>query len=382
MPSYAQSQLNTDVIALSSGTFKAAKFLTIANQAVQDVLADIDMRSMKRKATLAPNLFDDIFAYGCASDMKGLGIIDVQPQVRRGQSDDWELVTLEEFDRYKLSGRNLIAIDRRDFVDKLMISKPIDDTEAVIDSLDAVGDWEGFGGGGNITADADNYVKGSANLNWDIDATSDTTAGIQNTSLSEFDVSDYKTTGSAFVWAYASSVTNLTNYILRIGSSSSAYYYITITTNNEGNAFETGWNLLRFDFANKSTTGTPDDDACDYVALYMTKDTAKISETDYRFDNLVLKLGEHHWVRYYSKYGWQTSTGTYLENATVTTDVLNVDTDEYTLIRLKTQELMERHLKQSNLADGYLKNYELKRAEYQLKNPSEALSTIQTYYDM
>lgn len=400
MPSFAQSELNTEVTAIVKGDFTSANFLTIANRAVRDVLSDIDLRSSIRSASLSPNLFDEVYQYTCPSDMKGDKIIDVQPQIKRGRYDRWDLVTAEEFDRKKQDlrvdrygdpievkgtqwlGENLVAFSRDDLTNKLLLSRPIDDEELGIDTLDAVGDWEGYGDGENITKDADNYVKGSACLNWDINADGGTTAGIYNDALDTFDVSDYKTNGSIFVWVYISSVTDLTNFIIRIGSSSSAYYYITITTNNEGNSFYAGWNLLRFDFANKSTTGTPDDDACDYVALYMTKDAAKISETDYRFDNLVIKLGDHYNVIYYSRYFWRSSAGTYLEDATATTDLLNCETDEYNLIIEKTCQYMEDHLKHDREADRHAAIYEKKKIEYIFNNPSQSLPLTQTYYEL
>ena len=381
-----------------SGKYTDAVFLERANAAVRQVLGDVDMKSMIRKSALSPNLFDDIYRYACPASMKGEAIIDLVPQINRGRFDDWDMVTAEEFDRKKQDlrvdrygdpiefkgtqwlGENLVAFEEDDLGRKLLISRPIDDKESGIDTLDSVGDWLVFGDGENLTKDADNFVKGSACLNWDISSAGGTTAGIYNDSLDTFDVSDYKTNGSAFVWVYISSVTNLTNFILRIGSSSTAYYYITVTTNNEGNSFEAGWNLLRFDFVNKSTTGTPDDDACDYVAIYMTKAAGKVSETDYRFDDLVLKLGENYDVSFYSKYGWQTSAGSWLENATANTDKLNVDTDEYEIISEKTAELVEQYLRNYGEADRHKMRYNEMIARYIVNNPSRRkLITFQYY---
>ena len=396
---YLQSRLNSDVKARLSATFTAANFLIIANNAANDVVSDVDMKSMIRRSALSPNLFDDVYQYTCPGDLKEDKLIDIRPQLNRGRLDYWELVSPTEFDRYKNEGRddrwgdqlnvsetewlgkNLVAIDTRDFVRKLLISKPIDDDELGVDPLDSVGDWTGFGDGGTLTADSDNYVKGNASINWDINADAGTTAGIVNDSLDDFDVSEYKGTGSAFVWAYITSATNLTNFILRVGSSSSAFYYITVTTNSEGNAFEAGWNLIRFDFVNKATTGTPDDDACDYVAIYMTKDAAKVSETDYRFDNLVFKRGDHYNVHYYSKYPWQTSAGSYIENATTTTDLLNADTTEYRLFFLKTCQLMCEHL-DNGMEDKYEQRYEKALSKYIFENPSQALLLVEQYYDL
>ena len=400
MPSFTQAELNTSCAKKVSGEYSASDFLVIANDAIKDILSGIDLRSSKRKSALSPNLLDDVYQYSLPSDIKGDKIVDIKPQINRSRYDDWRLTTPEEFDRLKenyrvdkygdpidvrgveSTGENLVAISRDDLVNKLLISKAIDDTETVITALDVVGDWEGFGDGENLTADSDNYVKGSASVNWDINADGGTTAGIQNTSLDEFDVEPYKSVGYAFVWVYISSVTNLTNFILRVGSSASAYYSITITTNNEGNSFHAGWNLLRFSFSGKSTTGTPSDATCNYIALYMTKDGAKVSETDYRLDNLILKLGDHYDVVYYSRYLWQSSAGTFLEDATTTTDLINCETDEMNLFILKCASLIEESLKNISEADRLEIKYERAKQQYIKENPSQALVMISTYYEV
>ena len=399
MPTYTQNSLNTSVATKVVGSYTDAKFLTIANMAARQVASDADLRSMKRRGALSPNLMDDIFAYGAPTDIKGNKLIDLQPQIDRGRFDDWRLTTEEEFDRLKSQlgidrygdpisfkrndwvGDSICAVSDKGMVRKILASLPVDDTQTVIDSLDAVGDWVLFGDGTNLTKDASNFVKGSASINWDISNAGGTTAGIQNTSLSTFNLSAFLTEGSVFVWAYLSSATDVTNFIIRIGSSTSNYYTITITTDNQGNSFRAGWNLIRWDFVNKSTTGTPDDDAGDYVAIYMTKDTGKVSETDYRFDNIILKSGKHYDVIYYSKYPWQTSGGTYIENATTTTDLLNADTDEINLFEIKTAEFVERHLKHLKEADILMNVYDKALENYKQMNPSESLPYITSYHN-
>jgi hypothetical protein len=279
-------------------------------------------------------------------------------------------------------GQNLVAVKDENFGRVLLASKPIDDTTLTIDNLDAVEDWTLFGDALNLTKDSDNYVKGSASINWDISDAGGTTAGIQNSSLDTFDLSDYLTDGSVFIWVYLSSSTDVTNFIIRLGNDSSNYYYMTVTTDHAGNAFKDGWNLLRFAMSGKTETGTVDDDNCDYCLIYMTKDAGKVSETDYRFDNIVIKIGDHYDVVYYSRYGWYTAAGAYLENSTQATDLLNADTDEVEMIEDKMAELSERHLKNHGAAKEYKAEYELKRARYLEDNPSEALLETQTYYNI
>jgi len=398
MPNFSRTNLKTKVATKVSGTISDTDLSTILNDAALETLGDVDLKSMKRKSALSPNMFDDIYDYTYPTDCKS--IIDIQPQIKRGRMDQWRLTTEEEFDRMKDDtrvdtwgdpiklnrnqwlGDSLVAVSTDDFVNKLRLSRLIDDDSVTISDLDAIGTWVLFGDGTNLTADSDYYAKGSACINWDISAAGGTTAGIQNSSLTQFDITTYMTQGSVFCWAYITSATYLTNFILRIGSSSSAYYSITVTTNNEGTAFYAGWNLLRFDFVNKVATGTVDDDACDYVAIYMTKNALKISETDYRFDWLVMKRGEHYNLIYYSNYPWQSNTGTYLESSTADTNYINCDAEELKLILEKSAELGERHLRQYSNADNMLKIYMKDIAKYQSTNPSEALVLTTQYYTL
>jgi len=395
---YTRLDLKTSILSMVSGEIKDSDLNAIVNRAVREVLSEIDLHSAKRKATLSPDLFDDIYDYAAPIDLKSGGLIDIRPQIRRGRFDEWRLTTEEEFDRLKKDsrvdrwgdpikisrsewlGESLVAIGESNLIKKIKISRPVQDTSLTIDDLDSVGSWAGYGDGTNITKDSDNYVKGSACLHWDINANGGTTAGIYNDSLERFDISGYLTAGSIFVWAYIPSPTDIVNFKIKIGSDSFNYYTITITANNEGLAFQEGWNLLRFDLVNKVETGTVNNTACTYVAIYMTKDVLKINETDYRFDWLVIKKGEKYEVIYYSKYGWQSNTGIYLENSTADTDYLNYDTDEIRLIEYKGAELGERHLRNHVEADKLLAQYMAYKTDYQLRHPSEAMVITTTYH--
>jgi hypothetical protein len=379
---YTRALLLNDVLTAVTTQDATTNIQIIANRAVRQILADVDLRSSKRRVAMTPNLFDEVYDYAAPASLKGNKVIDIQQQTTgRSKLSDWILTTEQEFDLRKTENDGLICIVDADMSKRIRVSLDVDNDYIVVDEINAVGDWLLFGDGENLTTDTDNFVANSGSINWDISSAGGTTAGIYNASITTFDISDYKTTGSAYVWAYISSATNLTNFFLRVGSSSSAYYYITITTTNEGLAFTAGWNLLRFDFVNKSTTGTPDDDACDYVALYMTKDGAKISETDYRFNNLIIGNGSHYNLIYYSRYLWQSNAAVYLENSTASTDYLNVETDEYDLIILKTSELTERNAGNFEQADRLQAQYEKQMMKYKQNYPSESLTASVSYYN-
>lgn len=354
------------------------------NTGVREAFSLVDLRSAKRKASAAPNLFNDIYQYSCPADMKGTKIISFQPQnMERGRFNSWQKIGEDEFDRRKFDETNLVSFTDRDLIRKTLVSASVNDDGFVVSPLDALtgsGSWALFGDGTNVSTDSYQYVKGSASIKFDISAAGGTTAGIQATNIPTFDLTNFKSSGSVFVWAWITSATNLTNYILRLGNDSSNYYSMTVTATNEGTAFVTGWNLLRFDFSGKSTTGTVTDTACDYAAIYMTKTAGKISETDYRFDHIMVKLGQIFNLIYYSKYPWQTSGGTYIADSTADSDYLNVDTEEFDIIVEKCVERCANEVREDTDAINARRDFREAVSEYRKIYKSEAIQSQSTTY--
>lgn len=356
-----------------------------ANNAVRDVISKLNLRSMKRKATLAPNLFDDIYQYTCPSDLKGLSIIGLQPQTgERDKFNQWELTSEEEFDRRKQTDSNLLAFSDRDLIRKLLVSAKVNaDVRvlAALESLTAEGAWSAFGDGTGLSVDIDEYIKGSGSIKFNISAAGGTTAGIVNSTLPVFDLTNYVSNGSFFVWAWITSATNLTNFKLRVGNNSTNYYEMTATTTNEGAAFTTGWNLLRFDASGKATTGSPLASTFAYSAIYMTKTAGKISENDYRFDNLIVARGKIHNLIYYTNHAWISSTGTYLVDSTADEDYLVCDVEEFDIFVEKFVEHASNEAREYDDRDEAKSNFKEKVKDYRKKYKDESLQLQDTYYN-
>ena len=357
----------------------------VMNFAVREVFAVVDLRSAKRLYTLPVGLFDDIYDYPCPTDLKNLGIIDVVPQVRRSRSFGMTLVGSEEFDQKKSYIKNLISFNDHDLLRKLRISVFVDSDAMVISQLstilDGSGNWTTVGDATNLRQDNYNYVRGNASLEYDIGSGGTTTAGIVNSTLNVFDITNYVTVGSIFVYVYLSDATNISNLVLNIGNDSSNYYSMTATTNNEGVTLYEGWNLVRFDFSGATLTGTVTENECKYAEIYMTKTTGKISQTDFRFNYMVMERGTINNLLYYTKYGWQDSSGNYKENSTTSTDTLVCDTDEYDLIVKRTRMEGDRRLKDINALTLDTQDFNQAVMEYRLRYPSEALMFDQTYHE-
>jgi len=357
----------------------------IINRTARLVSLDIDLRSMKRKAALASKLFDDRYSYAAPSDIKGDAIIDIIPQRdKQWRKKRTQLIHEEEFEQKKTTLEGdvgyHVALATDDLVNRVLFSGNVDDDSEKVAGLDSLtadgGTWVLFGDAENVAVDTDQYVTGGGSVKFDISDAGGMTAGLQNTGLNTFDITNYRDDGSVFVWVYINSITDLTNWILRIGSGTGNYLTQTITTAHESTAFVAGWNLLRFDFASMTETGTVDEDACNFIALYMTKETGK-ADNGYRVDDIVLHTGEYHNILYYSKYPWQSSAGTFIENSTADTDLVNADTDELELFVLKGKEVMFDELDEERKMLRAAAAYREAKKQYLKNNPTQRLNLVE-----
>jgi hypothetical protein len=348
----------------------------LLNRIVRIVLSENDTRSTKRKAT-AIKFFNDEYDYTAPSDLKDTALIDVIPQKLRKSSERYRLVRTEDFDRKKSFNGNIVTVFDADNGRRLRFSGSVDDIPLTIASLNATdsggGTWSAFGNASGVTADTINYVQGGGSLSFDLTG-GGTTSGIVNSTLTSVDLSRYTVDGAVFVWVYILSTANITNFIIRLGSSDSAYHQVTTTTQADGTAFVNGWNLLRFDMANTSDTGTPTDTAITYCALYMTKSSGKTGN-NYRFNFLQIHDGEYAQVYYYSSYGWNTSatSNTFIEASTASSDYLVAITDEMPLYEACGRREFFKELREYDQYKIAAQEYENEKTRYKRRYPSERL---------
>jgi len=354
----------------------------LVNRAARFVVSDIDLRSTKRRAYLAPNLNEDQYDYQAPSDLKEQAVIDVARVESRLRRDKFDMVTREYFDREKDRNSNLINIEDFDFFKKLRISANVrgDDSDVTlhnIESLTANGTWAVSGSASGLTLDSDVFIQGTASLNFDVSA-SYTAASAVVTGMTQVDISDYELGGSVFANVYIPDAVGLTSIVMKVGSDTTVFFRQNLTTTNEDLAFHIGWNLLRMDLASATEQGTVDMDNVDYIEFGLIGAGSAAATTDWRIDKVVARRGVSHEVYYYTKFAWTNTGGTaYLENATATTDKLVADTSSYELFVLKLKEILAIDLEKFDEAERYEALYEKKKALYENNYSSEKLLLIQ-----
>lgn len=366
----------------------------LINSAVRVALSDVEFRGNIRESVLTPNLMDSQWEYALPTDVKADNIIDFRPQVTdsRSQFETYDLVTPNEFDRRKNIEKGIYTILNNNLTRTLRVSANIEDNSMQVSTMEDTvwNTWDTDGvNDSDVKVDNDDFTEGNGSVRFQTDTTdsTDSTIGIQNTAIPQFDISTYLARGSAFVDAKLTVAdTGIHQISLRLGSDSNNYYQINDSNQNDCSPFVSGWNKIRWDFVNKTTTGTPADTAIDYAALFWSRDTTTVAllhlnDTDWGFDNLQLKRGKYYLLSYYSRYVWQDTAFGLSENSANDSHALLVQNDELEVIMAKGAELASLYLRDQEDAGYFRGEYERLKTAYLMKNPSQASVLTTDYYN-
>jgi hypothetical protein len=367
----------------------------LINSGVRIAMSEIDFRGNQVETLLTPNLMEEQWDYALPNDVKADAIVDFRPQLTdsRGEFETYNNVTDEEFDRRKKVEKGIYTITNDGLTRTLRVSADIEDHSLEISSMEDT-NWRTFDSvsvnDSDVKVDGSNYVEGNGAIRFQTDTTdsTDSVVGIQNSRLGTADISEYLAGGSAFVDARLTVAdTGIHQLTLRLGSDSDNYYQISDSNQNDCEPFQTGWNKVRFDFNNKTTVGTPVDSAIDYASIYWSRDTTTVAllhlnDTDWGFDNLVLKKGKYYYLSYYSRYVWQDTALTLVENSSHDSYALLVQNDELEVIMTKVAELASAYLRDYEDAKYYAGEYKKMKEEYLFNNPSQASVLTTTRYNL
>lgn len=374
------SNLKDDIAAAIHGTSidKIQNIDGLIYRAAGDLLLEVDPIETKRTQQITNALYDQVYDYVIPTDLKGKKVIDIKPQINRNAADSLVQRYSKEFDQYKSD--NTFSIKSNSGVKTIRISKSVTGNITVnsVDSLTANGTWAASGVGTNLTLDTVYNITGDASLN--IDASSAGNVILENSTMTQVDLSDHDEQSGLFVWAYMPDTSLVTNVTLRWGNDSSNYWSRTVTQSHDATAFQTGWNLLRFDWNGATETGTVVPTIIDYLRVTIAVTGA---DTDYRIDNIMSILPVLYEIEYYSKYLFRNVSGTWIETISADTDYINLDTESYQLLFNRVMILLAPQLQGSDASldlQFYSNSYKegVKRYTEQYKSEWQKPSSI--YY--
>jgi hypothetical protein len=382
---YTIAQLKVDLQGILRGTSlsKVSGPNELISRAGRQVLLDCDPQETKRIAQISNAIYDSVYDYPTPVDLKGVSIIDIRPQVTRDIDDSMSQTYAKSFDLRKEN--NTFQVQFNSGIKTVRISKNTIAGSLLngCDSLTANGTWTNGGVASSPTVDTVIKVTGSGSLSFNSSGSG--AAYLENSTMTAVDLSAQLNQGSEFLWVYMPDPTQVTSVDLRWGSSSTAYWNRTVTTGQIG-AFQTGWNLLRFDWNGSTETGTPDSTKINYVRVTLNVTAAN---NNFRIDSLVSNLPTIYEMVYYSKYIFQAAGGTWQESVQADSDLINLDTESYNLLVLKAAEMAALNIQEAILARGHLINfdystygteYDKALAEYKMRYKSEIIQPRVKYY--
>lgn len=356
----------------------------VINRAARQLLLDLDPQETKRTVEFVAPIFNTVYDYPIAADVKGNKIIDIFPQVNRLPQEIWLQSYNQAFDVAKqniLSMQNMFTINFNSSQKTIRINAPWLNPPIIvnqIDSIDSNGTWSVGGTASNLEVNNTNFAQGTGSLQFDVTVG---TGYIENSDMTAVDLSDVANQASMFTWVYVPTGSNLTSVTLLWGSSSGNYYSKTVTQTQQGTAFVNGWNLCQFDWASATETGSVDDTEINYarVSLVMTG-----TNTGVKVNGLNCILGTILQYSYYSKYLFRNaSTGAYQETVEDDSDLINLDTESYNLLFNQVAYLAAQQQQgQDSVYDGsvFLKAYTDGLSRYKAMYKSELQKPQGSYY--
>ena len=304
----------------------------VFNRSARQLLLDLDPQETKRTLEFVNPVFNDVFDYPIAPDVKGNKIIDIFPQVQRLPRDIWTQAYNQAFDIAKqniYASADLFTMNFNTGLKTIRINAPFLNAPVVLNQIEAIstnGTWATGGTASGLVVNNSSFVQGAGSLQFN------TTVGaayLENSTMSAINLSTIANQASMFVWVYVPTGTSLTSVNLRWGSSASNYYSETVTQNQQGVAFVNGWNLCHFVWSTASTTGTPNTSAINYARVTLNV-TGTL--TGCLVNGLDAILGSILSYEYYSKYLFRdASTGAFQETVTDDSNLINLDTESYNL---------------------------------------------------
>jgi hypothetical protein len=392
---YTIAQAKSDFAGRLHGTSlnKITNLNELMNRAGRRLFKDHDLQEAIRIQTLVNALFDQVYDIALPADVKSNRIIDIRPQAEYARSlrDNLDQRYSKQFSLYKQWDQNYqptFNVRNNSGVRSLRVAKSAVAGILIhpLTSITGTGTWAASGVGSGLLVDNINYVTGGASLL--VNATGSGNIVLTNSTIPAIDFTQAGTTSyvgnsSLFKWVYMPDASKVTGVNLQWGSSPSNYYTKTVVAGAMGNAFVTGWNLLRFDWSGLTPVGSPVATAYTYAQITISVTSAL---TGYRVDNIIAQMPTLYEMEYYSFYPFNDAvTGAWKELFTSDNDFINVGPDSYEIFLDQCEVLALQQMQDAGASvDIQTAKDQLATdlIDYQSRYPSQITQVKQKYYRM
>lgn len=363
----------------------------VFDRAARRVLADVDPQETKQVSQFG-KVYDGVWDYALAVDVKGNKIVDLFPQANRQLTDNFK----QEYNKAFDLGKNFTLIP--DFTPRyagavrtIRINAPQLNTGISINQANSYNGNGTFVAGANVNTVGTNnqYTTdgGSGSVQFNIAQTGvpGSVATITNTTGFGVDLTAHFNNADEFFAIYLPNASAITSIDYKFGTNSTNYYDSgAITTDMMGNGFVNGWNYIKVPFSSFTTVGTPTiTNIGPYFSVSITYNG--VVQTQVLLNQFWSRLGIIFNQEYYSKYLFRdATTGAFQEKVTDASNYVNLDTDGFDLFLWAT--FAEAAKQQQGLAavfgDGPTaeQRYADSVLKYQAKYKSETQKPQSFYY--
>jgi len=317
------------------------------SEAASNLLSAIKPKELSRRIIIENALYDQVNRFHCPDDLDQKLVMQVYRLKDNRNVDTFYnpvmQTTNRRFDQHRIGDKNLITIEWDKGVKYIKLSDIGHNTGggfvdgnagltiSMMDSINQDGLWQVFGNVTNLITDDLTYVAGSGSLRFNIND-SGTTGGIENFTLTPFDLREFMIVGKIFTWLNLPNINQIQTVTLEMYSSVGNGYSITVSSPHDTNTFQQDQNLLGFtlDPSVMTTIGTPDPSNLNHVKFTFTTNGTLLMN-GVNMDNIVARKGTVYGIQYISKYIFKDTSGLWKEAPTTGSDEVMLDYEAYQL---------------------------------------------------
>jgi len=170
-------KLKQDLTGVIHGTTlnKVVNLNGLIDRSARQVLQDIDPQETKRTLQFATPIFENVYTYFLAPDVKGNAIIDIRPQINRGIGEVFNQDYNQQFSlAINTSLANQFTIQWNQGVRTILVNSPMQITGVIVNyasSLTENGTWAVGGDAANLVINPVNFLAGGGALMFDLTPT-------------------------------------------------------------------------------------------------------------------------------------------------------------------------------------------------------------------